>query len=86
MTTEVNFVTIKECIPQTISKLQSVSQHKKSLLENGYFLRNLAWQMPVQSKASFQFAGQCKVGLMQSNLCSLVFVLLTLILHRSITM
>ena len=37
MTTEVNFVTIKESIPQTISKLQSVSQHKKSLLENGHF-------------------------------------------------
>ena len=37
MTTEVNFVTAKECIPQTISKLQSVSQHKKSLLKNGHF-------------------------------------------------
>ena len=37
MTTEVNFVTIKESIPQTISKLQSVSQHKKSLVARKAF-------------------------------------------------
>ena len=49
------------------------------------FYINFAW-LPIKSVVSCQFEGQYKEGQMQSNLCSLVFVLLTLIMHRSITM